>query len=304
MIRMGSSRDIVLTFSILQSDYMKFLIGFIVVIGCVLGGYVLHHGKLSVLNQPTEFLIIVGAAVGSFIIGTPGPLIKAILKSMKLLFKGMPYKKADYIELLTMQYTVYKTMRTKGMLEMEQHIDNPHNSSIFGAYKGFMKNHHAVDFFADYLRLITMGVENHYELEDLMEKEIAAHRNEGKHISHALSTMADGMPALGIVAAVLGVIVTMGSITEPPEILGGLIGAALVGTFLGVLLSYGMIGPIARYIGDYLDAEVRYLECIKAGLVAYAKGVAPAVAVEYGRTSIDILYKPSFVEIENACQGA
>jgi chemotaxis protein MotA len=283
---------------------MKFIIGFIVVIGCVLGGYVLHHGNLAVLWQPTEVLIIFGAAVGSFIIGTPGPLIKMVLKSMKLLFKGMPFKKADYIEVLTMQYAVYKTMRSKGMLEMEQHIENAHNSSLFGSYKTFSHNHHALDFFADYLRLMTMGVDNHYELEDLMEKEIAAHRTEAQHISHAVNTMADGMPALGIVAAVLGVIITMGSISEPPEILGKLIGAALVGTFLGVLLAYGLVGPMGRYMGDVLEAQVRYMECLKAGLVAYAKGVAPAVAVEYARTSIDVMCKPTFAEVENACGGA
>ncbi len=283
---------------------MKFLIGFLTVIGCVIGGYIWHHGNLSVLWQPSEFLIIIGAAVGAFIIGTPSPLIKAILGSMKCLMKGMPYKKASYVELLTMQYGVYKLMRSKGMLEMEQHIDNPHNSGIFTRYTTFAKNHHAVDFFADYLRLMTMGVDNHYELEDLMEKEVASHRAESQHISHTLATMADGMPALGIVAAVLGVIITMGSINEPPEILGKLIGAALVGTFLGVLLSYGFVGPIARYIGDVLEARVRYLECIKAGLVAYSKGLAPAIAVEYARTSIDVLYKPSFAEVENACGAA
>lgn len=281
---------------------MKFIIGAIVVLGSVIGGYVLHNGKLSVLWQPTEILIIVGAAVGAFIIGTPGPLIKAILKSLKCLFKGIPYKKDEYLELLTMQYSIYKIMRTKGMLEMESHIENPHSSNIFGSYKSFIKNHHAVEFFADYLRLMTMGVENHYELDDLMEKEIEAHRQEAKHIAHKVHIMADGLPALGIVAAVLGVIVTMGSITEPPEILGGLIGAALVGTFLGVLLSYGIFAPISNYLGDYLESEVRYMECMRAGLTGYAKGVAPAVAVEYARTSIDVLYKPDFMEVETACQ--
>ncbi len=282
---------------------MKFIIGFVVVIGCVIGGYVWHGGKLGVLVQPTEVLIIVGAAVGAFIIGTPGPLIKAVLKGLKALFKGAPYKKAQYIELLTMQYTIFKTMRTKGMLEMESHIENPHSSSLFSAYPSFMKNHHAVDFFADYLRLMTMGVENHYELEDLMDKEIEVHEAEAKHISHTITLFAEGLPALGIVAAVLGVIVTMGSITEPPEILGGLIGAALVGTFLGVLLSYGIFSPIASHVGGYLEAEIAYMKCIRSGLIGYAKGVAPAVAVEYARTSIDVLQKPSFAEVENACQG-
>lgn len=282
---------------------MKFIIGFIVVVSCVIGGYVLHNGKLSVLWQPTEVLIIVGAAVGAFIIGTPGPLIKAILKSLKYLFKGLPYKKDEYLEVLIMQYSVFKTMRTKGMLEMESHIENPHNSGLFNNYKGFMKNHHAVSFFADYLRLMTMGVENHYELEELMDREIEAHRNEGKHIAHRIHNVADGLPALGIVAAVLGVIVTMGSIDQEVTILGGLIGAALVGTFLGVLLSYGLFGPISNYVGDYIESEVRYMECIRAGLLGYAKGLAPAIAVEYARTSIDILYKPDFSEVENACQS-
>ena len=283
---------------------MKFLIGLVTVLGCVVGGYLMHHGKLAVLWQPNEIVIIVGAAIGAFIIGNPGPLIKAVLKSFKNLMKGMPYNKADYIDLLTLQYVIFKTMRTKGMLEMESHIENPHNSSIFNSRKSFMKNHHAVDFFSDYLRLITMGVDNHYELEDLMTREIAAHRDEGKHLAHTITNMAEGMPALGIVAAVLGVITTMGSITEPPEILGGLIGAALVGTFLGVLLSYGIIGPMGNYLGAQFEAQAKYLECIKCGILGYAKGLAPAVAVEYGRTSIDILCKPPFAEVEKACDSA
>ncbi|TAE32459.1 MAG: flagellar motor stator protein MotA [Alphaproteobacteria bacterium] len=282
---------------------MKFLIGFATVIGCVLGGYVMHNGNLAVLWQPTEVIIIVGAAVGAFIIANPSALLKVILKSLKKLLKGMPYRQKEYLELLVMQYMVFKTMRTKGMLEIEQHIENPHNSALFNSAPKFAKNHHAVDFFADYLRMMTMGVENHYELDDLMDKEINAHREEAKHISHALTAMADGMPALGIVAAVLGVIITMGSITEPPEVLGKLIGAALVGTFLGVLISYGIIAPIANYVGSVLESEVRYMECIKAGLVAYAKGVAPAVAVEYARTNIDVLYKPKFADVETACQS-
>jgi chemotaxis protein MotA len=283
---------------------MKFLIGFITVIGCVIGGYLMHHGKLEVLWQPNELVIIVGAAIGAFIIGNPGPLIKATLKSMKRLMKGMPYNKADYIDLLTLQYVVFKTMRTKGMLEMESHIENPHNSGIFNSRKSFMKNHHAVDFFADYLRLITMGVDNHYELDDLMTREIESHRQEGKHIAHTITNMAEGMPALGIVAAVLGVITTMGSISEPPEVLGGLIGAALVGTFLGVLLSYGVIGPMGSYLAAQFESEVRYLECIKCGILGYAKGLAPAVAVEYGRTSIELLCKPDFLDVERACDSA
>ncbi len=282
---------------------MKFIIGFFTVIGMVIGGYVLHHGKLEVLFQPTEFMIIGGAAIGSFVIGTPGHAIKDVLKSLKLLLKGPPFKKAHYLELLIMLFATFKLMRSKGMLEMEQHIEHPHDSALFNSYPAFAKSHHAVTFFSDYLRIMTLGVEDYYTLEELMEKEIAVHRNHGKHIEHIVVTMADGMPALGIVAAVLGVITTMGSINEPVEILGGMIGAALVGTFLGVLLSYGFFAPMGRYVGEQYEAEVRFLECIKVGLLSHLKGNAPAVSVEFARTSLDERVKPSFGEVEDACSG-
>lgn len=282
---------------------MKFLIGFITVLGCVLGGYVLHHGKIEVLFQPEEFMIIVGAAVGSFVIGTPGHYIKDVLKSTKLLLKGPPYKKAQYLELLTMLFATFKLMRSKGMLEMEQHIEHPHESALFNSYPSFAKSHHALTFFSDYLRIMTLGVEDYYTLEELMEREIAVHRNHGKHVEHIVVTMADGMPALGIVAAVLGVITTMGSINEPVEILGGMIGAALVGTFLGVLLSYGFFAPMGRYMGEQYEADVKYMECIRIALLSHLKGNAPAVSVEFARTSLDDKVKPSFMEVEDACSG-
>lgn len=282
---------------------MKFIIGFIIVIGMVFGGYHLHHGKFEVLWQPSEFMIIGGAAVGALIIGTPGHVIKEILKNLKLLFKGMPYKKPHYLELLVMLFATFKLMRSKGMLEMEQHIENPHQSSLFNAYPSFSKSHHGVTFFSDYLRIMTLGVEDYYTLEELMEREITVHRNHGKHIEHVMLVLADGMPALGIVAAVLGVITTMGSINEPVEILGGMIGAALVGTFLGVLLSYAFFAPMGRYLGEHYEAHVRYLECIKTGLLSHLKGNAPAVSVEFARTSLDEALKPSFLEVEDACSG-
>lgn len=282
---------------------MKFIIGFITVLGMVLGGYVIHHGKLEVLWQPSEFMIIGGAAIGSFVIGTPGHVIKDVLRSFGKLLKGPPFKKADYLELLTMLFATFKLMRSKGMLEMEQHIEHPHDSSLFNGYPKFAKSHHGVVFFTDYLRIMTLGVEDYYTLEELMEREIATHRNHGKHIEHVMVTMADAMPALGIVAAVLGVIVTMGSITEPPEILGGLIGAALVGTFLGVLMSYGFFAPMGRYLGEQYEAEVKYLECIKAALLSHIKGNAPAVSVEFARTALPEVVKPSFLELEDACSG-
>lgn len=279
---------------------MKFIIGFIMVLGCVLGGYVLHHGKLSVLWQPTEYLIILGAAFGSFIIGTPGYQIKDTLKGLKLLFKGLPYGKKEYTELLVMLNATFKTMRAKGMLEIESHIETPAESSIFQLSPKFMANHHAVHFLCDYLRILTMGMEDQYQLDDMMEADLEGHREHGHHISHGVVNLGDSMPALGIVAAVLGVIVTMGSISEPPEILGGLIAAALVGTFLGILISYGFVSPMGRYMGEQYVAQVSYLATIKVAILAHVKGNAPVVSVEFARNSIPEHNRPGFAEMEEA----
>lgn len=282
---------------------MLFLVGFVVVVGSVLGGYVLHHGKLEVLWQPTEFLIIGGAAIGSFLIGNPMKVVTGSLKSLKFLLKGAPYNKTHYVELLTMLYEVLKLIRSKGMLELESHIENPKESSIFSKYKRISSNHHVMDFICDYLRIMTMGVDDHYQMEELMDKDLEAHHNEVHKYSDALMTMGDGMPALGIVAAVLGVIVTMGSISEPPEILGGLIGAALVGTFLGVLMSYGFVSPMGRFVAAYYEAEADYVGCIKNALLAHMKGNAPAISVEFARNTIPHKERPSFIEVEEACQN-
>jgi chemotaxis protein MotA len=283
---------------------MKFIIGFITVFACVLGGYVLHHGKLSVLYQPTEFLIIVGAAVGSVIIGNPGQVIKASLKSFKYLFKGAPYKKADYTELMVTLYQVFKLIKSKGMLEVEGHIESPHESEIFRRNDKLLHNHHALDFMCAYLRLMTMGMEDYYQMDDQMQRDIDSMHAEEHRIPDAINTMADAMPALGIVAAVLGVIVTMGSITEPPEVLGGLIGAALVGTFLGVLLSYALLAPMSRHIGAYLVAESEYVHAIRVALLAHLKGNAPVVSVEFARCSIEPAVRPAFAEVEDAINNS
>lgn len=279
---------------------MKLLIGFLIVIGSVIGGYVLHGGKLGVLYQPTEYLIIVGAAVGSLVIGSPGKLIKYMLKSMKYLMKGPPHSKKSYLELLTMMAAAFKLIRTKGMLEMESHIENPHESTFFANYPKFYKNHHAVVFFCDYLRVISMGMEDRYQLEDMMDRDLEEIKQHGHHTGMMLQTMGDSMPALGIVAAVLGVIITMGSITEPPEILGHLIGAALVGTFLGVLLSYGFVSPMGRMLCTHFEEEDKYLEVIKVGLLSHLKGNAPVISVEMARSAIPPDDKPTFQEVEEA----
>lgn len=283
---------------------MKFIIGFIVVAGSVLAGYVLHHGNIMVLYQPTEYLIIVGAALGSYVIANPSYIIKGTLKSLKILFRnGHAHGKKSYMELLQFQYEIFKFMKSKGMLEVESHIENPDSSDIFSKYPNFVANHHAVDFFCDYVRLMTMGVDNKYQLEDMMDAELEAHHNEHHTIAHSVVTLGDAFPALGIVAAVLGVIITMGSIAEPPEILGGLVGAALVGTFLGIFLSYGFVSPMGAHIGFYYEDDAKYYQCIKTGLLAHVQGNAPAVSVEFARKAIPSDVMPSFKELEEAMQS-
>jgi chemotaxis protein MotA len=279
---------------------MLVIIGTIVVIVSVLGGYALAGGHLYVLWQPYEFVIIFGAAIGAYIIGSPKTLLKNTMKAMGPMLRGPKYKKADYLELLTLLYSLFRLAKTKGDLALESHIEKPEESPMFQKFSGFSSNHHNLEFLCDYLRLLTLGTNNAHEVETIIDGEIEAHHKENHAVSEAVITMADAMPALGIVAAVLGVIHTMGSITEPPEVLGHLIGAALVGTFSGVLFSYGFFGPFGRAIGTAYDAETEYLNCIKAALLAHMQGYAPQVSVEFARKILSPSVRPSFVEVENA----
>jgi chemotaxis protein MotA len=279
---------------------MFLIIGAVVVIVCVFGGYVAMGGHLDVLMQPFELVIIGGAAVGAFIIGNPKAVISKAGKAFGAAMKGPKYKKDDYIELLSVLFAVFKLAKSKGMLSLETHIENPHDSDLFNQFPGFAGNEHALVFLCDYLRLISLGSENPHELETLMDEEIETHHKEHHQIAAAIQSMADGMPALGIVAAVLGVIKTMGAITEPPEVLGKLIGGALVGTFLGVFLAYGFIGPIASQLNATYDADTKYFQCIKAGLLAYLQGYAPAICVEFARKALLSDVRPSFYEVEEA----
>ncbi len=274
------------------------ILGFIFVPLCVLGGYVAMGGKLMVLWQPFEFVIIVGAAIGAYMIANPIHLIKESLHEIKMIFKGQPYTKEDYLDLLGLMYSVFKLARTKGYLALESHIENPDESDLFKNFPRFNANHHAREFLCDYMRIISLGSENPHELEALMDEEIQTKTEEKKHSAHAVQVMADGMPALGIVAAVLGVIKTMGSITEPPEVLGKLIGGALVGTFLGVWISYGFVAPMANAIQMRADAEIKYYQCMKVCILAFLQGVAPQVAVEFGRKTLSHEVLPSFIEVE------
>ena len=237
-----------------QKEMFKVL-GHIGVVICTLGGYMALGGKLAVLNQPFELVIIFGTGIAAFVIANSSHVVKACITDFKAIYKKDKYSKEQYVELLSMLYLVFKTARTKGWLALEQHIENPEESDIFKKFPSFYADHHAVTFLCDYLRLISLGAEKPHEIEALMDQEIETQEQQRGHTSHALQTMADGLPALGIVAAVLGVIKTMSAIDQPPEILGGLIGGALVGTFLGVFLSYGFVGPAAARLRTVVEED-------------------------------------------------
>jgi chemotaxis protein MotA len=278
-------------------------IGHLGVIICTLGGFMALGGKLAVLNQPFELMIILGTAIAAFVIANSGHVLKACFNDIKAIYRKEKYSKQEYVELLSMLYLVFKTARTKGWLALEQHIENPEDSEIFRKFPSFYADSHAVTFLCDYLRLISLGAEKPHEIEALMDQEIDTRAQERAHTSHALQTMADGLPALGIVAAVLGVIKTMGAITEPPEVLGRLIGGALVGTFLGVWLSYGFIGPIANAVKERNDGELKYFLCMKTSILAFLQGAAPPVAIEFGRKILLHDTQPTFLEVEEATQN-
>lgn len=280
---------------------MFVIIGIVGVTACVIGSYMALGGKLAVLNQPFEVVIIGGSGVFAFIIGNPKEVVFKAGGGLAAIFKGPKYKKEDYLELLTMQYQVFRMAKTKGMLSLEQHVENPHESTVFQAFPAFHGDHHAVEFFCDYLRLMTLGTDNPMEIETLMDIELDTHHHEADHVAHALNTMAESFPGLGIVAAVLGVIKTMGSIQEPPEVLGGLIAAALVGTFLGILLCYGFFGPMAAALKSLREEEHLYFVCLKTGILAHLQGYAPAVTVEFARKVLMSHLKPTFAEVEDAC---
>ncbi|MBM3570621.1 MAG: flagellar motor stator protein MotA [Alphaproteobacteria bacterium] len=279
------------------------IIGIVVAIASVIGGYA-PHGDLKVLWQPLEYLIILGGAFGAFMLANPKPTLFAALRGFGKALKGPPHSKASYLELLIMLYSVFRLAKSKGMLALESHVENPEESNLFENFPNFMKDHHAVEFLCDYLRLLTLGTDNPHEVEAMMQEEIEVHHSEGSAAASAIAALADGLPAFGIVAAVLGVIVTMGSITEPPEVLGKLIGGALVGTFAGIVFSYAFFAPFAGALRAVGDAETKYYSCIKAGILAYLQGYAPQVCVEFARKTLFSHERPTFAEVEEAIQEA
>ena len=281
---------------------MRFIAGVLIVCGCVFGGYAALGGYLAVLWQPFEYVIILGAAVGAYVIGNSGSVLKQTVGALVAIIKGAKYKKNAYVELLGLQFSLFRLVQSKGVLGLEQHIEDPSNSAIFSRFPIFASNQHAVEFTCDYLRMLTMGANNVHELDALMEEELETHEQEQQRLVGAIQALADGTPALGIVAAVLGVIKTMGAISEPPEVLGHMIGGALVGTFFGVFVAYGFLGPMAQSLRGIFESESKYLLSLKTGLLAHVSGQAPVMAVEFARKSLLADVRPSFEEVERATQ--
>ncbi|MFO7569305.1 MAG: flagellar motor stator protein MotA [Smithellaceae bacterium] len=284
---------------------MIVLIGFVIVTAAVLGGYLIHGGNLSVIFQPVEILIIGGAAIGGFIVASPVKVIKAVIAALARMFTNKPLVKQDYIDVLLMMNGIFYKIRQQGLVSIESDVDSPEESPLFSQYPKVLNNHAALDLITDTLRTVMTTTIAPHELEALIDQELEAHHEEAMAPAHSVNTVADGLPGLGIVAAVLGVVLTMGKIKEPPEVLGASIGAALVGTFMGVLLCYGYVGPMAKNIEYIAQEDLQYLNVIKVALLAFiGGGAAPKVAVEFGRRVIPSVTKPSFIEMEDALRNA
>jgi chemotaxis protein MotA len=277
---------------------MFLIIGIILVLACVMGGFLMIGGPVGVLMQWSEFVVIGGAAAGTLIAANPLKYLLQITKALPLALKGTPYNKEAYVELLKAQYHVYINAKKGGLMSLEEDVNNPENSEIFKKYPKLLGNHHALEFFTDPLKLLVNGAAQPEEIELMMEAELETHHHEAALVPAMLTRVSDALPGLGIVAAVLGIVVTMQHLDGPPEELGQHIGAALVGTFLGLLLSYGMMSPISTNLENIAHDEAKYFNCIKAGLVAFANGAAPATAVEFARKTIMSFERPSSAELE------
>lgn len=279
---------------------MLSIIGFILTLLVILGGYLLSGGKIEVILHalPFEMTMILGAATGALIVGNKVEYVKGIFKDVGMCFKGNKWNKQDYTDLLVLMFQITKLIKTKGLLAIEEHIEKPFESTIFSQYTKIVHDHFACDFICDTLRLVTMSLEDAIQIEDAMQRQLDKHHHEVLGPSSALQGMADGLPAIGIVVAVLGVIKTMASIDKPPEILGEMIGGALVGTFLGVFLAYCFIGPLASKAKALRDQDAQFYMIIRDIIIAHLKGNAAQVSVEIGRGNVPTKYQPSFAQLE------
>jgi chemotaxis protein MotA len=274
------------------------IVGYIVVCGSVFGGFMMAGGHMAVLFQPIELLMIGGAAVGATLVGNTPKTLKASLKALPSVFKGSKFNKALYMELMTMLFDVLTKIRKEGLMSIEGDIEKPEDSPLFSKYSLVVSDHHIMEFLADYLRLMVSGNMDAMQIENLMDNELETHHYEGHAPAHFVAKLGDGLPAFGIVAAVMGVVHTMESVGIPPAELGILIAKALVGTFLGILLAYGFVGPLSSLLEQKLDEESKAYQCIKVTLLASLNGYAPALSVEFGRKVLFSTERPSFSELE------
>jgi chemotaxis protein MotA len=279
------------------------LIGIALVFLSIIGGFLMEKGKVLVLLQPSELVIIGGAALGTLLVANPIPLVVRIFKSLLGLLSGSRYTSAFYLESLKMLSDIFVFARKSGMAKLEEDVENPEKSTVFTKYPILTKDHHLLYFLCDTLRTAVSGVVSPLDLDGLIEQDIETHHHEISAPSRSLSVVSDALPGLGIVAAVLGVVNTMGALGGPPEEIGKKVAAALVGTFLGILLSYGVVGPLAASMEKNNDAESQYYQVLRAGLMAFAKGMAPMIAVEFARRAIPPEFRPTFQDMEATCKG-
>jgi len=277
---------------------MLVIVGYVVVLGSVFGGFVLAGGHLAALWQPVELLMIGGGGLGAFLVGNSGKVIKATLKALPSVLKGSKYSKGSYMELMALLYELLGKVRKEGLMSIEGDVEKPEESPIFAKYPKVLADHHVIEFMTDYLRIMVSGNLNSMEIENLMDVEIETHHHEAMLPSHVVAKVGDGLPAFGIVAAVMGVVHTMGSVGVPPAELGMLIAAALVGTFLGILLAYGFVGPLASLLEQKAEEGTKMFQTIKVTLLANLNGYAPAMAVEFGRKVLNSTERPGFAELE------
>jgi chemotaxis protein MotA len=284
---------------------MFVLVGWGIAMVCIFGVYIVHGGNIGVILKalPFEMITIFGAAAGAFLANNQMKVVKSSLKGLGTCFKGSKYSKARYMELMALMYDILQKARKEGLMAIEQDVEDPHNSALFKKYPVVGHDHHVVEFITDYLRMMVSGNLNSHEIESLMDSEIETHHNEEHAAVAAINRLAGGLPAFGIVAAVLGVVNTMGSVGQPPAVLGGMIASALVGTFLGILLAYGFVEPLGGLLEQKVEDGSKELQCIKTTLLASMQGYAPQVAVEFGRKVLFSTDRPTFVELENHVKG-
>ncbi len=283
---------------------MFIIIGFVVVFGSILLGYTMHHGQVMVLMQVSEFIIIIGAALGSMLVGNPPSIVTRVFKESIALLKGNPYKKDIFSELLVMLFDLFQTAKRDGMLALESHVERPHESTIFAKYPFFLSNHHAVNLLTDTLKVLLTGSVDRHNLAEILELDLERHHEEAMTVTNVLAKVGDAMPGFGIVAAVLGVVVTMGSIGGAASEIGHKVAAALVGTFVGILLAYGVFQPLAQACEYIVRSEAAYLACIKTALLSFANGDPPITATEFARRNIEPSHRPSFSEMEELVKQA